>query len=57
MPRMTAASAIYKLDTLPTDDPEGAHAEADEILLAAVDPSVKAAYERVVSRCSWWASA
>jgi hypothetical protein len=39
------------------DDPEMAHYDADVILLDCVDPTVRAAYEALVNRCSWWACA
>lgn len=38
-------------------DPETMHSEADEILLMAVDPEVREAYDRVVARADWWAYA
>lgn len=41
----------------PTGDPERAHAEAEQILVAALGPEVKAAYDRLVDRAPWWASA
>lgn len=47
-----AAMALGKIDA---SDPEAAHAAADRILLGLVDPVVKAAYERLVERTSWWA--
>lgn len=46
---------VAALDALSGDDPEHAHGEADRVLLQAVPPEVRAAYERVTSRCSWWA--
>ena len=49
--------AIAELDALTGADPEMAHVRADKILLELVDPAVKAAYERVMSRCPWWACA
>jgi hypothetical protein len=54
---MTTEEAIKLLDEIEVGDPEGAHGEADDILLKCVDPMVKAAYERVVARAPWWASA
>lgn len=54
---MTPEEAIDLLDTLDAGDPEGAHSSADDILLSLVGPEVKAAYERVVQRCDWWAYA
>lgn len=49
--------AIADLDTIPEGDPERAHSEADKILLKMVPPEVRAAYERLTERCSWWAAA
>ena len=49
--------AALALDSLDTSDPEEAHGNADAILLANAHPSVAAAYQRVVDRCNWWATA
>lgn len=52
--------AVLKLDEIARDlahDPEAAHARADAVLLAAVPPAVREAYERVQVACPWWASA
>lgn len=49
--------AVMKLDALSVDDPESAHAAADEILLAASAPDVREAYARLVERSPWWATA
>jgi hypothetical protein len=38
-------------------DPESLHGAADAILLAAVHPEVRQAYERVKEDARWWASA
>jgi hypothetical protein len=54
---MTPAEAVRQLDQIAGDDPEGAHSEVDNILLALVDPDVAAAAKRVTSRCRWWACA
>lgn len=54
---MNVADAIARLDALPTDDPEVAHSAADDILLAVVPDEVRLAYEGVVARSSWWATA
>ena len=54
---MTPERAVLALATIDTSDPERAHDEADEILLAAVPAEVAAQYRRLVDRCSWWASA
>jgi len=56
--RITIQMAVAALDAIdPSDDPEAAHAEAEAILLAALGPEGKAAYDRLVARASWWASA
>ena len=53
---LTAAQAVAALDALSSDDdPETAHAEADEILRALAPVTVNRAYERLVKRASWWA--
>jgi hypothetical protein len=48
---------VEKLDALDESDPEAAHSAADAILLDAVHPAVRAAYERLVERSHWWATA
>lgn len=40
-----------------TRDSEGMHSDADKILLEAVSPEVRAAYEAVVKCAPWWAMA
>jgi hypothetical protein len=58
--KLTAKEAVTLLDALREgahDDPEGAHAEADNILRAVVPKSVNEAYKRVILRASWWAHA
>jgi hypothetical protein len=47
---MTEAEAVAALDALTSGDQEGDHIAADEILLAAVPPAVKAAYGRARAR-------
>ena len=54
---MLREEAVAALDAIDGGDPDGAHGEADKILLAYVDPSVAGAYERLVERCAWWATA
>lgn len=52
------AAAVEALDAIDGDsDPEDAHGKADAALLAAVPPSVAAAYKRLVERARWWAGA
>lgn len=48
---------VVQLDSITGADPEGAHGEADKILLSQVPPEVREAYLRVVERCDWWATA
>lgn len=48
---------VADLDAIDASDPERAHAEADAVLLTAVHPDIRAAYERVVARAAWWATA
>jgi hypothetical protein len=48
---------IARLDAIDTTDPERAHSEADDILLYASDALIAEAYQRVIDRCSWSASA
>jgi len=56
--RITIQMAVAALDAIdPTDDPERAHGEVEAILLAALGPEAKAAYDRLVDRARWWASA
>ena len=54
-------AAITKLESLDCTDPERAHSAADEALLTFIKGAgfegIAEAYERVVARCSWWASA
>lgn len=57
---VTAAEAIAALAAITerdAHDPETAHANADDVLLAFVPADVRAAYVRVVDACRWWACA
>lgn len=45
---------VKELDSITTGDPEGAHADADAVLLRAVHPRIRKAYDRVVRRTRWW---
>lgn len=49
--------AAEQINNLDASDPEVAHANADDILLANVDPLIAAAYQRLAARCKWWAYA
>lgn len=51
---MDEAEAIAKLDAIDGSDGEGAHATADEVLLALVSPEAREAYDRVVERADFW---
>ncbi len=52
------AEQIARLDALTGDgDIERDHSEADDILLASVDPLIATAYRRLVERSRWWACA
>lgn len=55
--RLTSIQAVARLNTLDTSDPEEAHALADEILLSAVPAAVAKAYNDLVDRCDFWATA
>lgn len=54
---MKPSAAVAALDAISAKDPESAHSDADDILLASVKPEVRAAYERLVKRCKWWVTA
>jgi hypothetical protein len=57
-PKTVESAVATALDLIdPTGDPEAAHDEAERIMLAALGPEVKAAYDRLVERAPWWASA
>jgi hypothetical protein len=49
--------AVEALDAIDGGDPEGDHGDADHILLTIAPPEVRRAYERLVSRARWWATA
>ncbi|QSR25554.1 hypothetical protein CFH99_07950 [Nocardioides aromaticivorans] len=53
----STSRAVAALDAIDGDDPDGAHSEADQVLLDAVPAEVADAYERLVARCRWWACA
>ncbi len=54
---LTTADAVAALNRIKGGDPEGAHADADRILLASVHPDIRAAWERVETRARgfWYA--
>lgn len=54
---MSPAQAEAALDAITAGDPDGDHGEADRILLAVVPVEVSDAYERLVARSKWWATA
>ena len=54
--RVTTPVVVAALDAIdPSGDPENAHMEAEYVLLDALGPEVKAAYDRLVVRARWWA--
>jgi hypothetical protein len=54
---MSPETAVATLDGMAGQDPEADHGDADQVLLAVVPPEVAAAYERLVDRAAWWATA
>ena len=57
---MTGDEAVERLEdlarwNLENRDNEATHGRADDILIDAADPQVRAAYKRVMDTCSWWA--
>jgi hypothetical protein len=52
-----AEVAVERLNAIEGGDPEGAHGEADQVLLALVPAEVREAYRALVARCEWWAAA
>lgn len=54
---LTPDEAVAALDAIDGADADGAHGEADNILLCVVPPAVEAAYRRLIARCGWWATA
>jgi hypothetical protein len=49
--------AVEALDAIDAGDPEAAHSEADAILLAYVPDDIRDAYDRLVARAHFWATA
>lgn len=46
---------IERLDAIEPGDPEAAHGAADAILLDAMTPAIRDAYDRLVERVgAWW---
>ncbi len=54
---MTIEEAVAVLDAIMGDDTEGAHIQADAVLVKMVPEEVKAAYERLKGRARgfWYA--
>ena len=48
---------VKEFDALDVKDPEKAHSQADDLLLALVPADVREAYQRVVERARWWGAA
>lgn len=55
--RVSAEETAARIDALSGNDPESAHGEADLALLAMVPEKVALAYDRLIDRCRFWASA
>lgn len=55
--RIAIDVVVAQLDAIDTADPKRAHSEADRIVLDSTHPDVRAAYQRVVDRSSWWVTA
>ena len=53
----TEADVIERLNAMTGDDPERDHSDADDLLLSLVSPAVRNAYEALVQRAGWWATA
>lgn len=53
----TIQEAVARLEALSGDDGEEDHDAADKILLEAVPTEVREAYERLVKRAEFWATA
>lgn len=49
--------AVDALDAIGGGEPDADHGTADDILLAAASPRVRAAYQRLQDRAEWWATA
>jgi hypothetical protein len=52
-----ADDLIRKLDGIDGSDPELAHLVADDLIRDFLPEEVRQAYDRVASRCRWWAFA
>jgi len=51
---LTTEQSVDALNRIPTEDPEVAHALADEIMRASVSLEVRNAYDQLRQRCPWW---
>ena len=57
---MTIESAVKQLRELDPADPDAAHSQADQIVLEYLKyqaPEIAKAYDDLVGRCAWWATA
>lgn len=54
---MSVADVVAALDAMQTDDCEGAHADADALLLSIMPTEIQEAMARLHGRCRWWACA
>lgn len=59
--RKNREQVIQKLNEIDENDPEDAHSQADGLILEFLKlngfEDVAQAYEDVVNRCAWWATA
>lgn len=55
--RLDQEWAARQIAAIDTSDPERAHDQADQIMLVNSHPAVAAAYNDLMERCAWWASA
>ncbi len=52
---MSPEDAVRALEAIKPGDPEYAHSEADDILLASAVPKVRQAYDAAIERTGpWW---
>ncbi len=57
MSEITPEEAVARLDAIGNGDPEGAHSEAEDVLLELAPREVQEAFIRVMERQPWWAHA
>ena len=54
---MKIKEAVNLLNAIRGNEPESDHSRADDILLECVHPEIRKAYEKLVDRAKWWATA